>query len=230
MSRNAAGIYSLPLPSVVPGTLITADWANTTLNDVATALTDSLDRLGRGGMVAPFKTVSGNASNPGYGFSALAGAGMYLSATASVNFCFAGGDLFNIASTGTQFTAPVTVPVPTLPQSAASKKYIDDLFTQSGYIGLPPASTSIGTVPNTDIGKCVYATGYVQMDASWKQGDVLTVINTTALPITIGGIGGLVLYLAGTTTNGVRTLATNGVASIIWLSNTKAIVSGTSLT
>lgn len=43
MSRNGSGIYNLPTGNpVVGGTTITANWANTTLSDMATALTGSV--------------------------------------------------------------------------------------------------------------------------------------------------------------------------------------------
>jgi hypothetical protein len=43
MSRNGSGTYSLPSGNpVVTATTITSTWANTTLNDIATALTGSL--------------------------------------------------------------------------------------------------------------------------------------------------------------------------------------------
>lgn len=43
MPRNASGLYSLPSGNpVIPGTRITSNWANTTLGDIATALTQSL--------------------------------------------------------------------------------------------------------------------------------------------------------------------------------------------
>jgi hypothetical protein len=43
MSRNGSGTYSLPAGNpVVSGTTITSSWANTTLNDIASALTGSL--------------------------------------------------------------------------------------------------------------------------------------------------------------------------------------------
>lgn len=50
MSRDGSGNYTLPagVNPVVSGTTITDDWANTTLADVATGLTDSWDRQGRG--------------------------------------------------------------------------------------------------------------------------------------------------------------------------------------
>jgi hypothetical protein len=43
MSRNGSGTYSLPAGNpVVTNTTITSTWANTTLTDIATALTGSL--------------------------------------------------------------------------------------------------------------------------------------------------------------------------------------------
>jgi hypothetical protein len=43
MSRNGSGVYSLPAGNpVVPSTTISTTWANTTLTDIATALTGSL--------------------------------------------------------------------------------------------------------------------------------------------------------------------------------------------
>lgn len=47
MSRNGSGTYTLPLADVVAGTTIEAAWANTTLNDIETALTDSLAKDGQ---------------------------------------------------------------------------------------------------------------------------------------------------------------------------------------
>jgi hypothetical protein len=43
MSRNGSGVYSLPpLNPVVTGTTISSTWANNTMNDIASALTDSV--------------------------------------------------------------------------------------------------------------------------------------------------------------------------------------------
>lgn len=66
MPRNAAGIYSLPGPvnPVVSGTTITSTWANTTLTDLATAMTGSLARNGDGAMTAPLELVDGNVAAP----------------------------------------------------------------------------------------------------------------------------------------------------------------------
>lgn len=45
MPRDINDIYTLPAGNpVIPGTVIETDWANSTLNDIAQALTDSLDK------------------------------------------------------------------------------------------------------------------------------------------------------------------------------------------
>ena len=54
MSRNGSGTYSLPAGNpVVPATVISTTWANTTLNDISTALTGSVASDGQ-------TTMSGN--------------------------------------------------------------------------------------------------------------------------------------------------------------------------
>lgn len=66
MPRDSQGNYTLPAGNpVVSGTVITSTWANTTMDDIAIGITDSLDRQGRGGMLAPFQFADGNVSAPG---------------------------------------------------------------------------------------------------------------------------------------------------------------------
>jgi hypothetical protein len=77
MPRNVSGTYSLPLPPVVPNTVIQAAWANTTTDDIAQGITDSLDRNGRGGMIAPFRLVDGSVLQPAFAFSSETGTGLY---------------------------------------------------------------------------------------------------------------------------------------------------------
>src|SRR5690606_371421 len=42
MPRDINGVYTLPLPDVTTGTVTSSAWANTTLSDIALALTQSL--------------------------------------------------------------------------------------------------------------------------------------------------------------------------------------------
>jgi len=85
MPRNASGIYTLPGGNpVTPGDVIEADWANTTLEDVADALTNSLSRTGAGGMLAPFRIADGSVSGPGLSYLNETNSGLYRSGSGSV--------------------------------------------------------------------------------------------------------------------------------------------------
>jgi len=77
MPRNVSGTYSLPLPPVVANTVIQAAWGNTTTDDIAQGITDSLDRQGRGGMIAPFRLTDGTVLQPAFAFTAETGTGLY---------------------------------------------------------------------------------------------------------------------------------------------------------
>src|SRR5688500_15039609 len=76
-SRNAAGVYSLPLSPVVSGNTITSTWANTSFNDFATELTNSLDRGGRGAMTAPLPLANGTKALPGLTWGSDVDVGLY---------------------------------------------------------------------------------------------------------------------------------------------------------
>ena len=64
MSRNGSGIYSLPAGNpVVTGTTISSTWANTTLNDIATALTGSVSSDGQTPMTGPLNLNNNEITN-----------------------------------------------------------------------------------------------------------------------------------------------------------------------
>jgi hypothetical protein len=64
MSRNGSGIYSLPAGNpVVTGTTISSAWANTTLSDIATALTGSIASDGQTPMAGPLNMNNNEITN-----------------------------------------------------------------------------------------------------------------------------------------------------------------------
>lgn len=79
MSRDASGNYTLPgvVNPVVSGTPITITWGNSTLADLQTAMTDSLDRNGRGSMLTPLKLTDGTAALPSLTFANDTNTGIY---------------------------------------------------------------------------------------------------------------------------------------------------------
>lgn len=99
-----------------------------------------------------------------------------------------------------------------------------------GFKGLPAASITTGSFVASDRGKCVYATAGVTIpNSTMASNDVVTIVNTTASPITLtAGVG--TLRQAGTANVGSRTLAAFGIASVLFQSSTIAYVSGVGLT
>lgn len=63
MPRNSQGLYTLPLPPVIPNTLIESQWANPTLDDIASALTASLPRDGSAPMTGALTLAAGTPTN-----------------------------------------------------------------------------------------------------------------------------------------------------------------------
>lgn len=94
MSRDSSGNYTLPSAynPVVEGTEIEPAWANTTLDDIAAAMTDSLSRSGKGGMLVAFKVPNGSVAAPGYAFNAEPSTGMYRAGTGDVRISLSGVD------------------------------------------------------------------------------------------------------------------------------------------
>lgn len=101
MSRNVAGTYSLPLPSVVNNTTIDPSWANTTLNDLATEMTDSFNRSGKGAMLATLLAAQGALGGTGgYAFSGESNSGFYRAAVGDLRWAIAGTDMMRLTATG----------------------------------------------------------------------------------------------------------------------------------
>jgi hypothetical protein len=92
VSRDINGNYTLPpvVNPVVAATTITVTWANSTLTDVAAALTDSLSRSGAGGMTAPLRLIDGTAVAPALSFSAESTTGLYRIGSSSVGLSLSG--------------------------------------------------------------------------------------------------------------------------------------------
>ena len=124
MPRNAAGNYSLPLPPVVTGTTIVASFENTTDTDIATELTNSLDRNGRGGMLAPFKIADGTVSAPGIAFTLDPDNGFYRIGADDWAATVGGVKVMGFTANAVTFTKNVSAPIFFAdPGSAAAPAY-----------------------------------------------------------------------------------------------------------
>ena len=77
-SRNSSGTYTLPAGNpVVTGTTISSSTHNSTMSDVATELTDSLSRSGKGAMTAALELADGTVAAPGLSFDTDTDVGLY---------------------------------------------------------------------------------------------------------------------------------------------------------
>ena len=101
MPRNSSGTYALPTGNpVISDTFIQIDWANPTLSDIAQALTDSLDRNGRGTMLAPMKFADGTVAAPGIAFSTEVSTGIYRPGTSSMAVTLLGTEVARFTAAG----------------------------------------------------------------------------------------------------------------------------------
>jgi len=131
MPRNAAGVFSLASAynPVITDELITAIWANTTLSDMGQALSDSLDRNGRGGMLAPFRLSDGTEALPGLAFLNESNTGFARLAAGTVSGVVAAAEVLRLQATSVQFYQP--------PRYSADPIAADDLvrlvFLQTNY-------------------------------------------------------------------------------------------------
>jgi hypothetical protein len=101
MPRNASGTYSLPSGNPVSsGTLIDANWANNTLNDLANEVTDSLSRSAEGGMLAPLRLTDGVQATPSLAFTNEPSTGLYRAGTNDAWFVSGGNQVMQFTSSG----------------------------------------------------------------------------------------------------------------------------------
>jgi len=100
MPRDSNGNYTLPSGNpVVTGTTITSSWANTTLADLAAEMTDSLDRSGKGGMLAAFKLADGSAAAPAFAFTDEPTTGVYRAGGGEIGIAIGGVNVATITAT-----------------------------------------------------------------------------------------------------------------------------------
>ena len=82
MPRDSSGNYTLPAGNpVISGSVITSSWANSTMSDIAAALTDSLSRSGNGGMLSPLFFGDGALLDPGIAWALEPSMGFYRNGT-----------------------------------------------------------------------------------------------------------------------------------------------------
>ena len=144
MPRNSSGTYSLPAGNpVVANTLIQVDWANPTMSDIGQALTESLDRFGRGGMLAQLKLADGTAAQPAFAFNSESSTGLYHSGAGSLLFSVLGTPLISMTSTAVNFGGiPTWAADPTSGDQLTRKSYVDTRVATAAFLPLTGGTLS----------------------------------------------------------------------------------------
>lgn len=202
MPRNSSGTYSLVAGNpVIANTLIETGWANPTMGDIAQALSDSLDRYGRGSMLAPLKFADGTVAAPGISFGSESSTGFYRPSAGTLATSVTGIEVMEYKSDGvttffpfkakiggtnivsidaTEVTSsvPVSSPAPVDADHLANKAYVDTKFSGAaggGYLPLGGGTLSGALTvagAGTNIKNDKPATGPVN-GSMWSAGNML---------------------------------------------------------
>lgn len=109
MPRDSNGVYSLPAGNpVVTLTTISTVWANTTLDDIALALTNSVDRQGTGGMSGPLKLSNGTVGAPALSWLTEPTSGLYRAAAGDFRYSISSNDVLTLTATGLTAAGTIT--------------------------------------------------------------------------------------------------------------------------
>ena len=155
MPRDANGNYTLPAGNpVVTNTTIDSAWANPTMSDIGNELTNSLDRSGRGGMLAPLTFIDGSVNQPGIGFTNEPTMGFFRDGAG--NLTVAVGNvrrvLFNDVEILSVFRNGAYARVP----DVTSDETINGIWTFTQGLDVPIVG---GSIDDTPIGATIPSTG-----------------------------------------------------------------------
>lgn len=218
MPRNSAGTYTLPAGNpVITDTPIESDgWANPTLSDIASELTNSLDRAGRGGMTGPFSITDGTLASPGLRWTTDTNNGLYRFA-ADDWFAVAGG-VAVMEFTPTLVSVPDTIDFQMLsatPATAASvvrKDYVDAAV--GSFLPLAGGSMTGNIVFADDAEGVGYSGGTIVFDDVGSAAHIYDVGSGLALAWFSNGAGPrMVLSTLGALTLAAGLVATTGTFS-----------------
>jgi hypothetical protein len=135
-----------------------------------------------------------------------------------------------VVTTATTLTGTTSTPTAaenTSTNTIASTAFVDRLRSLS----TPTTSPSGGTASIGDRGSLISSTGEVTVPANiFSARDVFSIYNNTALPFTIAQGSGLTLRLVGSANTGNRALAQRGLATVVFLSPSEAVISGGGVT
>jgi hypothetical protein len=218
MPRDSSGNYTLPPETpVVAGELITDVWCNTTMDDIAQALTQSLSRSGEGGMLAPFRFADGSIMQPGAAWALETGSGFSRTDVGTLNVSVLGGLNMTWDQNGISLPAGKRISIidaPVDPTDAVNLESLGQLPPTSevgdgagnmyaiGYRDIPRTNT------NWERGKCWVITQGVTLTAvNMGEGYTYTLLNASGSAVSVAPGPGILLKVTGADTSSTFSLA-----------------------
>lgn len=104
MPRDSSGNMTLSKPAFTSGTTIVSADVNSDLSDIATELTDSLSRSGKGGLLAQLKMNDGTLSLPGITFTNETASGFYRVSSQIIAWVINATERLRVFATGAKVT------------------------------------------------------------------------------------------------------------------------------
>ena len=221
MARNLTGTYSLPagINPVVAGTTITDTWGNQTMNDVATALTDSLSRSGKGGMTAPLQFSDGAAAAPAITFATETTSGLYKYAAGELRISVLGTDVVSLSTALATFNVPVYGPTATAGTSNTQLATTAFVAGQAFSTALPGISaptagmyvTNDGTVASwAPVGQTVSVVSGTTQSAVAGNHYILTNVAASTVTLPASPASGDMVWVTWTNSLATNVIARNG--------------------
>jgi hypothetical protein len=205
MPRNSTGTYQLPAGNpVVANTLIETAWANPTMADIGSGLTDSLDRQGRGSMLAALLLVGGTLAAPAMAFSAETTTGIYRPASNVLGFVVSGVEQLRITTAGVSFPNPLRLPDGTL--AAPGLSWTNETTMGLYRPGAGAMSLVWGSTPAANL--LLLATGNVRAIASLAVG-----ADEFPARLTVDRLAGASVFPAALTSGAVAAFAGSSTAA-----------------
>ena len=222
MPRNGSGVYTLPAGNpVVAFTTITTAWANPTMSDIGNELTNSLDRQGRGGMLAPFRIFDGTVSQPGLGFLNEVGLGLYREASGIAHLVNSGTVVMTLNPSRAIFPNMTEYHTENMYKTSGFKSWV--LVNSAGILSFRPSTTVNGEVWNTALDvEANPDTGVWDFAITPKIAGV-SIITSADLAIHTSGVGNAV--------HGLGTISTQNANSVVITGGTisSASINGASI-
>jgi len=211
MSRNGSGTYNLPAGNpVVTGTTISSSWANTTLNDIATALTGSLAADGQTPVTANFNVNNNRITNLADPSSAQDGATKaYVDAADTTNLGLSLLKASNLSDVANATTARGNL-------TAAKSGANSDITSLTGLttpLSVAQGGTGLSSTPSNGQLNIGNGTGFTR--ATLTAGSGISVTNGAGT-VTIAATGGSGTVTSVATGNGLSggTITSSGTLTV----------------